>query len=49
MEGFRIRHGVHRPYALYAGRIDAGKGCDEMLAFFDALPAGPSAAAPISC
>ena len=35
VEGFRIRHGVHRPYALYAGRIDAGKGCDEMLAFFD--------------
>lgn len=35
VEGFRIRHRVHRPYALYAGRIDAGKGCDEMLAFFD--------------
>jgi glycosyltransferase involved in cell wall biosynthesis len=35
VEGFRIRHGQHRPYALYAGRIDAGKGCDEMLAFFD--------------
>lgn len=35
VERFRIRHGVHRPYALYAGRIDAGKGCDEMLAFFD--------------
>jgi glycosyltransferase involved in cell wall biosynthesis len=35
VEGFRIRHGVERPYALYAGRIDAGKGCLEMLAFFD--------------
>jgi glycosyltransferase involved in cell wall biosynthesis len=35
VEGFRIRHGQHRPYALYAGRIDAGKGCDEMLAFYD--------------
>jgi glycosyltransferase involved in cell wall biosynthesis len=35
VEGFRIRHHQHRPYALYAGRIDAGKGCDEMLAFFD--------------
>ena len=35
VEGFRIRNAVHRPYALYAGRIDAGKGCDEMLAFFD--------------
>jgi glycosyltransferase involved in cell wall biosynthesis len=35
VEGFRIHYGQHRPYALYAGRIDAGKGCDEMLAFFD--------------
>jgi len=29
---FRARHGVERPYAIYAGRIDAGKGCAEMLA-----------------
>jgi len=29
---FRARHGVQRPYAIYAGRIDAGKGCAEMLA-----------------
>jgi glycosyltransferase involved in cell wall biosynthesis len=36
VEGFRIRHDVSRPYALYAGRIDAGKGCDEMLSFFEA-------------
>jgi glycosyltransferase involved in cell wall biosynthesis len=36
VEGFRIRHDVARPYALYAGRIDAGKGCAEMLAFFEA-------------
>jgi len=35
VEGFRIRHDVDRPYALYAGRIDAGKGCEEMLAFFE--------------
>jgi glycosyltransferase involved in cell wall biosynthesis len=35
VEGFRIRHDVARPYALYAGRIDAGKGCAEMLAFFE--------------
>jgi len=34
VEGFRIRHDVSGPYALYAGRIDAGKGCDEMLGFF---------------
>jgi glycosyltransferase involved in cell wall biosynthesis len=35
VEGFRIRHRQHRPYALDAGRIDAGKGCDEMLVFYD--------------
>jgi glycosyltransferase involved in cell wall biosynthesis len=33
---FRIRHDVHGPYALYAGRIDAGKGCAEMLDHYDA-------------
>ena len=31
-EGFRIRHDVHGPYILYAGRVDAGKGCAELLA-----------------
>lgn len=33
VEGFRIRHELEAPYVAYAGRIDAGKGCDEMLAF----------------
>jgi glycosyltransferase involved in cell wall biosynthesis len=33
--GFRARHDLTRPYALYAGRIDAGKGCAEMLAFHE--------------
>jgi glycosyltransferase involved in cell wall biosynthesis len=31
---FRARHGVAGPYLAYAGRIDAGKGCAEMLAHF---------------
>jgi len=35
--GFRARHGLGaRPYFLYAGRIDAGKGCAEMLSFYAA-------------
>ena len=34
VEGFRIRHDLDRPYVLYAGRIDAGKGCAEMLAHY---------------
>jgi glycosyltransferase involved in cell wall biosynthesis len=33
--GFRARHGLSdQPYFLYAGRIDAGKGCAEMLAHY---------------
>lgn len=32
---FARRHQITRPYALYAGRIDAGKGCAEMLRFFE--------------
>jgi glycosyltransferase involved in cell wall biosynthesis len=35
VEAFRARRGVGAPYVLYAGRIDAGKGCDEMIAFYD--------------
>ena len=35
VEGFRIRHDIRGPYALYAGRIDAGKGCEEMVCFYD--------------
>lgn len=33
-EAFRRRHGLDGPFALYAGRIDAGKGCAEMLAHY---------------
>lgn len=35
VDGFRVRHDVRGPYVLYAGRIDAGKGCEEMVAFYD--------------
>lgn len=31
---FRRRHGVTGAYALYAGRIDAGKGCAELVAHY---------------
>jgi glycosyltransferase involved in cell wall biosynthesis len=34
LEGFRRRATLPPRYALYAGRIDAGKGCAEMLGFF---------------
>lgn len=33
--GFRARHGLLGPWLLYAGRIDAGKGCGEMLSFYE--------------
>lgn len=35
VEEFRIVRGIERPYLLYAGRIDAGKGCAEMLRFYE--------------
>ena len=38
--GFRARHGLAGPYAIYAGRIDAGKGCAEMVAHYAAYRAG---------
>jgi glycosyltransferase involved in cell wall biosynthesis len=34
VEGFRIRYDLEQPFVLYAGRIDAGKGCAEMLAHY---------------
>ena len=35
VEEFRIVRGVERPYLLYAGRIDEGKGCGEMLRYYE--------------
>ncbi|MDQ1491120.1 MAG: hypothetical protein QOD57_1951 [Actinomycetota bacterium] len=30
-DGFRARHGLHRPYVLFAGRRESGKGWQELL------------------
>jgi glycosyltransferase involved in cell wall biosynthesis len=35
VESFRIRRDLSHPYVLYAGRIDSGKGCAEMLRFYE--------------
>jgi glycosyltransferase involved in cell wall biosynthesis len=35
VDSFRIRHDVKGPYAVYAGRIDEGKGCGEMISFYE--------------
>lgn len=34
---FRRRHRIHEPFALYGGRIDPGKGCEELLEYFQAF------------
>jgi glycosyltransferase involved in cell wall biosynthesis len=34
VDAFRARHGVDGRYVAYAGRIDAGKGCQDMVAWF---------------
>lgn len=31
---FRRRHRLHGPIALYGGRIEAGKGCEELIEYF---------------
>ncbi len=47
VEGFRIRHDLERPYVLYAGRIDAGKGCAQMLDFHERYRRDRAGAAPL--
>ncbi len=34
---FRRRHRIHEPFALYGGRIDPGKGCEELLEYFQSF------------
>lgn len=36
---FRRRHRLHGPIALYGGRIDPGKGCEELIEYFSAYVA----------
>ena len=31
---FKRRHRVHGPFVLYGGRIDPGKGCEELIEYF---------------
>jgi glycosyltransferase involved in cell wall biosynthesis len=31
---FRGRHKIHAPFALYGGRIEKGKGCEELVEYF---------------
>ena len=31
---FRRRHRIHGPFTLYGGRIDPGKGCEELIEYF---------------
>ena len=31
---FRRRHRIHTPFVLYGGRIDKGKGCEELIEYF---------------
>jgi glycosyltransferase involved in cell wall biosynthesis len=31
---FRRRHRIHNPFVLYGGRIDKGKGCEELVEYF---------------
>jgi glycosyltransferase involved in cell wall biosynthesis len=33
---FRRRHRIHGQFALYGGRIDPGKGCEELIEYFSA-------------
>ena len=36
---FRRRHRLYGPFALYGGRIDPGKGCEELIEYFSSYAA----------
>jgi glycosyltransferase involved in cell wall biosynthesis len=37
---FRRRHRMHGPFALYGGRIEKGKGCEELVEYFGTYVGG---------
>ena len=37
---FKRRHRIHGSFALYGGRIDPGKGCEELIEYFSTYVAG---------
>lgn len=48
VEGFRQSHDLGaQPYLLYAGRIDAGKGCAEMIEFYEGYRAQAGSPLPL--
>jgi glycosyltransferase involved in cell wall biosynthesis len=40
---FRRRHRIQPPFALYGGRIDPGKGCEELIEYFSSYVASGGA------
>jgi len=40
---FRRTHGIHRPFAIYIGRVDINKGCKELFEYFEAYAANDPA------
>lgn len=45
---FRRRHRLYGPMAVYAGKVDGGNGCEEMLEYFDSYAGAEPADSPAS-